>query len=236
MSGVLRAISVFAAAVCIIAWAGQAHAQDDELDLVNEARETMQKFTSDPDMDALIDLVPDAEGVLIVPTFYKAGFLIGGSGGKGVLLVRDEDTGRWTGPAFYNLGAASGGLQVGFEVAEVVILAMTREAVEDLYGSAVKLGADASIAAGPVGAGAQTSTGPVPKTAFISFAKSQGAYLGLTLEGSLLKVDEDSNLHYYGSPVRPMDIFVKRRTSGGPGAAGLIDAVRQADIKGGEAE
>jgi len=227
---------MLAAAVLMLAWAVPAYSQEDEHDLVKESEATLQRFTSDPDMDYMVKMVPDAKGVLIVPALYKAGFLFGGSGGKGVLIVRDEETGMWKGPAFYNFGAASGGLQVGFERAEVVILAMTREAVEDLYGSSVKLGVDASIAAGPVGAGAGSSAAPVPKAAFVSFARSKGAYIGLTFEGSVLSVDDDSNLHYYGAPVRPLDIFVKGTTIAGPEATDLLKAVREADIKGREAE
>jgi lipid-binding SYLF domain-containing protein len=191
----------------------------------------MQRFQSDPDMGALIELMQDAEGVLIVPAMYKAGFLIGGSGGKGVLLVRDEKTGKWDGPAFYNMGAASGGLQAGVSKAEVIILAMTREAVDDLYGAAVKLGVDASIAMGPIGAGAETSAGPIPTAAYISFARAKGAYAGLTLEGTVVKTDDEMNSAYYGTKTRPVDVFVSKRAKKRE-ALGLIDAVTQAEDAG----
>jgi len=232
MSGFSRAAITAVAALSILILSSAALAGEDETALVEEAQITMQHFTSDPNMGSLLDLIPDAEGVLIVPALYKAGFLIGGSGGQGVLLARDEDTGGWLGPAFYNLGGASGGLQAGVERAEVVILAMTRDAVEDMLGSTLKLGVDASVAAGPVGAGAEASTTPMPSAAFISFSRSQGVYAGLTLEGSALRVDDDSNEHYYGTPVRPMDILIRKKTGHDNAARGLIDALRQAEMAG----
>jgi lipid-binding SYLF domain-containing protein len=151
-----------------------------------------------------------AKGVLIFPQTLKGGFIFGGSGGTGVLLVRNEKTGNWSEPAFYTIGSATFGLQIGGEAAEIVILAMTQKAVDSLFSSSFKLGGDTSIALGPVGAGAKANADiPSITSDFIAFAKSKGLYAGLNLEGAVVAVRDSLNRAYYGKDVRPADIIVK---------------------------
>lgn len=152
-----------------------------------------------------------AKGVLIFPHVLKGGFIFGGSGGTGVLLVRDERTGDWSQPAFYTLGSVTFGLQIGGEAAEVVMVAMTQKAIDSLLSSSFKLGGDVSVALGPVGGGAKANaTIPNVTADFISFARSKGLYGGLNLEGSVVAVRDSLNEAYYGRYVRSVDIVVKR--------------------------
>jgi len=116
---------------------------------------------ADHNLAAFHDLAKRAKGVFIAPELLKAAFVVGASGGSGVLVVRDEKTGKWHGPAFYTLGAASFGLQIGAEASEVAVLAMTERGVTAMLQPSVKLGADASIAAGPVGLGVSGATANV---------------------------------------------------------------------------
>jgi lipid-binding SYLF domain-containing protein len=147
--------------------------------------------------------------VLIFPQVLKAGFFLGGSGGTGVLLVRDEATGTWSEPAFYTVGSVTFGLQIGGEAAEVVMLAMNQKALDSLLSSTVKLGGDASIAIGPIGGGAKGAvTIPAVTADFVSFTKAKGLYAGLNLDGSVLAVRDGLNSAYYGKEVMPKDIFV----------------------------
>ncbi|MBI5696418.1 MAG: lipid-binding SYLF domain-containing protein [Nitrospirae bacterium] len=178
-------------AVLCMAGAATAYAQEptDEQVNVDQARITLKAFMDDPDMVWFRDSLKDAAGIIIVPAFYKAGFFLGGAGGNGVYLARDRETGVWRGPAFVNIGEASFGLQIGASKSEVVVLAMNRSAAEKLYSSSVKLGADFSIAVGPVGAGAEGALAPVPTAAFVSFIKSEGAYIGLALEGAVIGIE-----------------------------------------------
>ncbi len=154
--------------------------------LVDRARVTLNDFLRDPNYSWFHDNLNHAKGVLIFPQVIKGGFIFGGSGGTGVLLVRDEKTGDWSEPAFYTIGSVTFGLQAGGEAAEVVMLAMTQKAIDSLLSSSFKLGGDASIAIGPVGAGAKAQA-DIPNITgdFISFAKSKGLYAGLNLEGVL---------------------------------------------------
>ena len=181
--------------------------------LVDRARVTFSEFMRDSNYAWLHDNVDGARGVLIFPQVLKGGFIFGGSGGTGVFVVRDGK-GHWSEPAFYTIGSATFGLQIGGESAEVIMLAMTQKAVDSLLSSSFKLGGDTSIAIGPVGAGAKASADiPSVTSDFISFAKSKGLYAGLNLEGAVVAVRDSLNTAYYGKNVRPADIVVKQDVS-----------------------
>lgn len=184
----------------------------DAEELVIKARITFQNVAGDPNMTWFRDHLKDAKGIFIAPQLLKAAFFIGGSGGSGVLLVRDEKTGDWTDPAFYTLGGGSFGLQFGAEASEVVLLAMTKRGVESMLSSSLKLGADASIAIGPVGGGIQGATANISAD-LLSFALSKGLFAGLSLEGAVVAARNDLNSAYYGKEVRAPDILVSRKVS-----------------------
>ncbi len=180
----------------------------DEQQLVEKATHTIESFMGDPNFTWFQDHVKDAKALLIFPQQLKAAFFFGADGGSGVLVARDTQTGKWSEPAFYVLGGLSFGFQFGGEASEVIILAMTQGAVEKLYSSSFKLGGDASIAVGPYGAGVEGATSANLNADFLSFSRSKGAYAGISLEGSIIYADDDSNEAYYGKKVRPVDILV----------------------------
>jgi lipid-binding SYLF domain-containing protein len=163
------------------------------------------------------DNVKNAKAVFIVPSLVKAGFIFGGSGGNGVVLARDNQV--WRGPSFATAGSVSWGLQAGGSVAEVVMMAMTDKGKDALLSNKFQAGADASVAAGPVGAGAQVAT-----TDIVQFSRSKGLFGGLSLEGSTIAVRDSLNQAYYGKKVSPVDILVKGDVTN-PQAASLIKAV-----------
>lgn len=182
-----------------------AGAQDTPQQLVNESTTTLSHFMRDPDMTWLQRHLGQAKAVLIAPSIVKAGYIFGGSGGRAVAFARDPRTHRWVGPAFYNLGTASVGFQASVEVSESVMLAMTDKALDSLLSNSVKLGGAASIAAGPVGAGAKSDV----TADFVAFSRAKGIYGGLNLEGSVIGVSNDWNREYYGKSVLPPDILVR---------------------------
>ena len=187
------------------------------------AETTLSNFQNDPNMTWFRNNLKNARAVVIAPLVGRGGFIVGGSGGDAVLLARDSATGGWTGPAFYNMGSASVGLLIGGDVSEIVILVMTEKALDGLLSKNVKLGADASVAAGPVGTGAGSSV----TTDMVSFARSKGAYAGLSLDGTVIAPDTDANSAYYGQAVSPADILV-RRTVNNPASASLQQALSRA--------
>lgn len=191
--------------------------------LVDKAKVTFNSFMRSKEYTWLHSHLKNAKGLLIYPQVLKAGFILGGSGGTGVLVVKDAKTGDWSNPAFYTIGSVSFGLQIGGEAAEVIVMAMSDKAIDSLMASSVKLGGDTSIALGPVGAGAKGNI----TADFISFAKSKGLYAGLNLEGSVVDVRESLNKAYYHRDVRPVDIIVKHDVSN-KGAASLRAALKKA--------
>jgi len=220
---------LLAVAALFLSFAPVARASDDMAAVqakVDKARITLGEFMRDPNFIWLHENIDRAKGVLIFPEVLKGGFIWGGSGGNGVLLVRDERTGQWSQPAFYTVGSVTFGLQIGGEAAEVVMLAMTQRAVDSLLSSSVKLGGDVSVAVGPIGAGAKAGMDVPRVTAdIVSFAKAKGLYAGLNLEGSVLAVRDSLNEAYYGRRVTPVDILERHEVTN-IRSAGLIEGLR----------
>ena len=199
---------------------------DDKSDaqaLVDKARITFQEFMNDKNYEYLHKNLKNVKGLLIYPQVLKAGFILGGSGGTGVLVVRDAKSKDWSQPAFYTIGSGSFGFQIGGEAAEVIVMAMSQKAIDSLYTTSVKLGGDTSAAAGPYGAGAKANV----TADFISYAKSKGLYAGLNLEGSVVGVRDGLNKAYYGKEVTPVQIIVEKKASN-KGSAGLREALKKA--------
>lgn len=198
----------------------------DARQLVERAKITFDSFRIKKDLISLRDLLKKARGVFIAPQVLRGAFIVGGSGGSGVLLVRDPKTGQWNGPAFYTMGEASFGLQIGGEASEVLLLAMTERGVTALLSHSVKLGADVGVAVGPVGAGADASTANLSAD-IVSYSHSKGLYGGISVEGAVVAVRDGWNEAYYGKKVTPTDILI-RRDARKKHAAKLIEAVSKA--------
>lgn len=214
----------FAAACFVAALAGCGTTPETRYDTtqqVRTAQATLANFQNDPEMGGFRAHLKNAKAVVISPRVTKAGFVFGGSGGEALVLARDK-SGGWVGPAFYNMGAGSVGFQIGVEVSEVVILVMSEKALNALLSRSFRLGGDASVAAGPVGVGtASTVTADM-----VSFARSKGAYAGLSLDGAVLAPDTGANTAFYGQPASPVDILVRANIKN-PAAAPLQRALGQ---------
>jgi lipid-binding SYLF domain-containing protein len=194
--------------------------------LVDRAQVTFKEFMHDSTYSWVQENLDRAKGMLIFPQVLKGGFVWGGSGGTGVLLVKDAGTGSWSHPAFYTMGSLTFGLQIGGEASEVLVLAMTQKAVDSLYSSSFKLGGDVSVAVGPVGVGAKANADIPSVTAdFITFTKSKGLYGGLNLEGAVIAVRDGLNEVYYGRTVRPIDIVEKHMVAN-RGSAELRESLK----------
>jgi SH3 domain-containing YSC84-like protein 1 len=197
----------------------------DATELAAKAQTTIAEFGSNKEFPTFSPALAKARGVLIFPQVLKAGFILGGSGGSGVLMVRDPKTGNWAGPAFYTMGSASLGFQAGASAAEVVMIINTQKALDSLYSNKVKIGGDASAAIGPKGVG----TGAALSTDFVVYSTVKGAFAGMAVDGSVLDVRQSLNNGYYGKPATPVEILVKQEHSK-PEAAALQAAVKKAAI------
>ncbi len=203
---ILPAIISSLALTCSLLISPFADAADRKLKserLVRQSTQTLRYFVDESSFTGLWKTAEQAQAIIVVPNSTRAGFIFGGSAGDAVMIARNAD-GSWSGPTFLTLGSISFGLQVGGEVSELVLLAMTNRGKERILSSNVKLGGDLSIAAGPVGVGAKAKTADI-----LAFSRSRGLYGGLSLEGSLLKIRHKLNHAYYGSAVTPVDIVFK---------------------------
>ena len=180
-----------------------ASAQAEQQKLVTDADTTFNNFIRDPDMTWLQQNIGRAKAVLIAPEIAKAGFIFGGSGGRAVLVAKNGA--KWSGPAFYTMATASVGFQAGISVSETVTLVMTDKGLNSMLAANFKLGGDASVAAGPVGAGAKSDV----VADFIAFSRSKGVYGGVNLDGTLVNLSDEWNTAYYGKKVLPPDILIK---------------------------
>ena len=198
-------------------------AQSEQQKLVDRADKTLSNFLRDPDMTWLQQNIGRAKAIMVAPEVVKAGFIFGGSGGRAVTLARDEKSGKWAGPAFYTLATASVGFQAGVSVSEVVTLVMTEKGLNSLLAPSVKLGGDASVAAGPIGAGAKADV----VADFVSFSRAKGLYGGLNLDGTVIAISNEWNEAYYNKKgILPPDILVRMTARNKGGDKLITDATR----------
>jgi SH3 domain-containing YSC84-like protein 1 len=201
------AAMALAASLCSL----PAHADDasDAKGVVAKATATVNAFAADSSYASMPALLKKAKAVLVYPMIVEGGFIIGGSGGTGVLLVRDEKTGNFSSPAFYSMGGVSIGFLAGGEAAEVMLLVETQKALDSMLSTKVKLGANASVAVGPKG----TGQGSTITADIVSYSKAKGAYASMALDGQVVDVRDSLNAAYYGKPASPVDILVKKSVS-----------------------
>jgi lipid-binding SYLF domain-containing protein len=197
-------------------------AQQEQQDLVDKARIALNALRNDADHPNLKNTLARAKAVLIIPSLLKAGFIVGGEGGSGVLLARGAN-GEWSAPAFYTVASGSIGLQVGAQDAEVLLTVMTDKGLHQVIQNQFKLGADASIAVGPKGGGVEAATTLNMGADIYAFSKTRGVFAGGSFEGSWIKAREEWNKLYYGQALSVQDI-VQHGKASNPGA----DALRQA--------
>ncbi len=201
------------APLLFFAWinSGPALADDrEQRDLVDQSRVTLSNFLADSNMSWFRDHIQEARGLFIVPQYMKGALIYGAAGGSGVFVAKDEKTGEWSEPAFFTMGAASFGFQFGAQMSEVVLLVLTQRGVDSLLLGNFKLGADGSVAVGPVGAGVSGATTPSLSTDLLSFVRAKGLFAGVSLEGAALISRDEWSHAYYGKSVTPTDIVIRR--------------------------
>jgi SH3 domain-containing YSC84-like protein 1 len=171
----------------------------DEKNRLENSGTVMQEILDIPD-DIPQDLLDKARCVVVLPSVLKAAFVVGGSYGRGTMVCRTgkDFTGPWGAPAMYALEGGSFGFQIGGEATDFVILVMNNRGVDSLLHSKVKLGADASVAAGPKGRTASADTDAYLRAEMLSYSRSRGVFAGISLEGTTLRPDDDANHRLYG--------------------------------------
>lgn len=207
-------------AVCLAALTATASASTAEQRIVERARLLLEDFRDDPNFRALPVYVRNAYGVVVVPDMLQGGFVVGGSYGKGVMLVRNVQSGAWSPPLFVRVVGGSLGLQLGGQSVDLVTTLMNEGAVRKVLTSNFKIGAEAKGAIGPVGAGIGAGTTLNFGEDAYFFARAKGLFAGLTVEGTAILPDEDANRSYYGRAVTVSEI-----------AGGMIDDPASAGLR-----
>src|ERR1700757_1091874 len=173
------------------------------------------------------DLLDKADCVVVFPSVLKAAFIVGASYGRGVMTCRTGSNfnGPWGAPSMMALEGGSFGLQIGGEATDFVLLVMNDRGANGILSSKVKLGGDASVAAGPVGRSASAETDASLRAEILSYSRARGAFAGVSLEGSTIRPDNDANERIYGQKLPARDIVLRHETSPPPAAAQLLSTL-----------
>lgn len=199
-------------------------AQDKVDDRLKNAYTVMKEILATPDQDIPQDLLDKSECVIIYPSVLKAAFIVGGSYGRGVITCRTgaNHNGPWSAPAMFALEGGSFGFQIGGEATDFVLLVMNDSGATSVLSSKVKLGADASAAAGPVGRSASAETDAVMKAEILSYSRARGVFAGVSLEGSTMRSDDGANKSLYGKDLTAKEIVLGGKVSVPTAAQPLI--------------
>ena len=167
------------------------------------------------------ETLAQANCIVILPNVKKAGFIVGGTGGRGAMTCRSGNNfrGKWSAPAMYTITGASFGLQVGGSSTDFVILVMSKKGVEAVLQGATKFGNDATVAAGPTGA---TTAGTVGGSDMLTYGRAKGIFAGMSLGGATLSADNDANQRLYGKSCTPKDIVLENAVNPTPAGQNLV--------------
>lgn len=192
-----------------------AHAGRKEQKRAETALAVLKQVQSTPDSEIPASLLSKAYAIAVIPEVVKVGFVIGGRRGKGLISVRQTD-GTWSNPAYITVTGGSFGFQAGVQSADIILVFRTPRGVDNLVSGKFTLGADASVAAGPVGRQAAAATDGELKAEILAYARARGLFAGVALDGSILAVDYDAIERVYGKGTSPRALF-EGRTRGAPG-------------------
>jgi lipid-binding SYLF domain-containing protein len=206
--------------------AAQADARTDRR--LEESRKVFETFSNLNEQAIPGWLLERAYGIVVVPNVIKAAIVFGGRGGKGVMAVRQPD-GTWSNPVFVTMGGANFGFQWGLQSTDVVLVLMSRRSVEGIAGGKVTLGADASVAAGPVGRTAAATTDATFKAQVLSYSRSEGLFAGVALDGGVILIDDSANETAYGvAGILPSQILEGRVVNAPQAARDFTAALERA--------
>ncbi|MBZ5671772.1 MAG: lipid-binding SYLF domain-containing protein [Acidobacteriia bacterium] len=209
-------------------------AADKEAERLEKSAEVITDIMKTPEKGIPHDLLDKSVCVGIIPSEKKGAFGVGGSFGRGALVCRRGGNGPWGAPSMFTVGGVNFGFQIGGQSTDFVLLVMNGRGAEKLLQSKVKLGADASAAGGPVGRSAEGSTDLQLHAEILTYSRSRGAFAGVSLDGQVLKQDDDANERLYGRKIAPLDILFKDTVAVPPAAGPLDGALTQSSPHGGE--
>lgn len=180
---------------------------EDEVKRVNESTAVLEEIMGAADKAVPRTIMEKAEGIAVFPSMIKGGLVVGAQHGRGIMSVRNKQTGGWSSPAFLSITGGSFGAQIGVQAIDLVLVINGQRGLEQLVKNQFKVGADAAAAAGPVGRDASASTDLQMRAQILSYSRSRGLFAGVTLNGSTIRQDRDANERFYGTAYRTGQIL-----------------------------
>jgi SH3 domain-containing YSC84-like protein 1 len=193
---------------------------------IEDAAAVLKEIHAVPDKDIPAELWNRAACVIVVPSLKKAAFVIGGEYGKGLMSCRRDNT--WSAPIFMQVGKGSWGFQIGAQSIDLVLLVMNERGTQKMLRNKVTLGAEASVAAGPVGRDARAATDAQMKAEILSYSRAQGLFAGINISGGVVKAADEDNEDLYGPNVAPRDVVLGTSISAPSSAAPFMSALNRA--------
>src|SRR4030095_2503225 len=184
--------------------------QSDDAKRVSDATTVMSEMVGAVDKGVPTSIMEKAEGVAVFPGLIKAGLGLGGQRGHGILSARDKKSGTWSSPAFLTITGGSIGAQIGVQSIDLILIVNDQRGLQQLVKNQFKVGAGASVAAGPVGRDASAATDMQMRAQILSYSRTRGLFAGVTLEGATFKQDRDANERFYGTAYRTSQIIFDR--------------------------
>lgn len=195
--------------LCLLLLSGNGIAGEKDLALAKNAIDVLREIQEVPDKRIPADLMREAYAIAVIPEVVKAGLIFGGRHGNGLVSVRGPD-GTWSNPSFIEITGGSFGFQAGVQATDVILVFRTRRGVENIVYGKFTLGADAGVAAGPVGRTASAATDAGGRAEILSYSRSRGLFAGVSLDGAVLSIDRRANRRVYGSDATPRQILENR--------------------------
>ncbi|HXO31530.1 MAG TPA: lipid-binding SYLF domain-containing protein [Candidatus Acidoferrales bacterium] len=223
---IMYLISMLLVILPLLSCSASAADQEKDEDRLRNSGSVLKEILDVPD-DIPQDLLDKADCVVVFPSVLKAAFIVGGSYGRGAMSCRKGEafSGSWGAPTMMALEGGSFGLQIGGEATDFVLLVMNESGARGILASKVKLGADASVAAGPVGRDASAETDATLRADILSYSRARGAFAGISLEGSTIRPDKGANKQIYGREVPARDIVLSGHVAAPPAAAKMISTL-----------
>jgi SH3 domain-containing YSC84-like protein 1 len=219
--------------LAVFAWADSG---EKERDRITASANVVKDIFNAPDKGVPLSVLDGTKCVIVIPDLKKAAFIVGGDYGRGVMTCRTGENfkGPWSAPIMMASGGGDIGFQLGVEGTDVVILVLNDDGARSILKSKVKLGAEASVAAGPVGRTAEASTNARMRAEMLSYSRSRGVFAGVSVSGMTLRVDGDANENLYGEKVTPQQILSSTGVTMPEEAKPLIAEIKQATSKAAE--
>ncbi len=226
----VTSIGVALVGLIVSAWADTG---EKERERITRSTSVVKDIFNAPDKGVPLSVLDGTKCVIVIPDLKKAAFIIGGDYGRGIMTCRTGENfkGPWSAPIMMASGGGDIGFQLGAEATDVVILVLNDDGARSIFKSKVKLGAEASVAAGPVGRTQEASTNEVMKAEMLSYSRARGVFAGVSVSGMTLHVDGDADKNLYGEKVRPEQILKGEGITMPKEAKPLIAAIRQATAK-----